>query len=152
MIIDGVVEEVNDNFTCDVSIQDTIYSNVPIAVLIGSQASDYQIPVIGTSCLITFIDFNRGLPTIISFDQIDTWKINCATLLEFNGGENGGLPLSPNLVTRLNKIEEQQNQILDILKSINVAATPFPFAPLFTSVNNLTPTVQSDIQSKVITQ
>lgn len=152
VIVDGVVEEVNDDYTCDVTIQGTLYTSVPIAVLIGDMASFYPIPIVDTTCLITFRDGNRGLPQIIAFDQIDTLKVNCKTLVEFNGGENGGLPLSPNLVTRLNKIEAQQNQILDILKSIDIAATPFPFAPLFSGVNDLTPTKQSDIQSTVITQ
>ncbi len=152
VIVDGIVTEVNDDFTCDITVQDIPYTSVPISVLVNKQASDYKIPVVGTTCLVGFRDGNRGLPQIFDFDQVDTWKINCKTLVEFNGGTEGGMVLVKKLITQMNKIENQQNQILDILKTITVASTPFPFAPLFTSVNNLTPTTEAQIENVKIKQ
>lgn len=152
VILDGVVDNVNDNFTCDITVQDIPYTNVPVSVLIGAQASLYQIPVVGTKCTVTFRDGSRSLPQILEFDQVDTWKINCKTLVEFNGGAEGGMVLVKKLVTQMNKIESQQNQILTLLKAINVAATPFPFAPIFSGVNNLTPTQETQIENTKITQ
>jgi hypothetical protein len=152
VIVDGKVTDVNDDFTCDITVQDVAYTSVPIMVLTGVQASNYPVPVVGTTCLVTFRDGNRGLPQIVAFDQIDTWKINCKTLVEFNGGSNGGMPLSPKLKDQLNKIENQQNQILSILKGINIASTPFSFTPLFTSINPLTPTTQQQIENTKIKQ
>lgn len=150
--LDGVVDVVNENFTVDITVQDIAYTNVPTVVLIGAQASIFAIPVVGTKCLVTFRDGSRSLPQIISFDQVDTWKINCKTLVEFNGGTEGGMVLVKKLVTQMNKIENQQNQILDILKTINVAATPFPFAPLFSGISDLTPTTETQIENTKITQ
>jgi len=152
VIVDGVVTVVNNDFTCDITVQDIPYTSVPIGVLIGTQASDYQIPVNGTKCLVAFRDGNRGLPQILAFDQVDTWKINCATLVEFNGGANGGMVLVKKLVTQMNKIENQQNQILNILKTINVASTPFPFAPIFSGISDLTETTEAQIENVTITQ
>ena len=153
VLIDGTVDAYNEeNNTCDILIQGTLWTNVPIAVLTGVQASFYPIPVIGTNCTVTWRDGHKSLPQIVQFDQIDQLLINCQTIVSFNGGKNGGLPLSPNLVTRLNLIEAQQNAILDILKEIVIPSTPYDFAPLFAAINDLTETQQDDIQSQVITQ
>ncbi len=69
VLIDGVVTAVNDNFTVDLTIQEITYSNVPTKILIGSQASIYEIPVIGSACLVKWRDGNRGLPQVDSFDN-----------------------------------------------------------------------------------
>lgn len=150
--IDGIVTVVNDNYTVDVEVQGVTYSNCPIAVLIGTQASVYPVPVVGTKCLVKWRDGNRALPQIESFDQIEKLYVNCTELVEFNGGENGGIPLTPNLVTQINKVIDNQNQILSTLKSINIAATPFSFAPLFSSINALTDITATLIQNTKITQ
>lgn len=167
VLIDGVVTNVNDNFTCDIEVQQVAYTGVPVKVLTGSQASIYEVPVIGTTCLVRWRDNHRQLPQIDSFDQVDhyyisvndfdinvknTFKIS-ANLTQFNGGNNGGLPMSPDVTERLNLIENQQNEILDILKAIIVpTTTPYPFAPLFAGVNDLIPTEESDIANPDITQ
>lgn len=152
VLIDGVVEAVNNNFTVDIKVQGTTYSNVPTVVLIGTQASIFPVPVVGTKCLVKWRDGNRGLPQIESFDQIDKLYINCVTLVEFNGGTKGGIPLSPNLVDRINKIEQNQNLILNALKGITIPSTPYPFAPIFTAINDLAITTQSEIENIKITQ
>lgn len=152
VIVDGIVSQVNNDFTCDITVQDIPYTSVPICVLTDAQGSLYPVPVVGTSCLVTFRDGNRGLPQILAFDQVDTWKINCKNLVEFNGGKNGGMVLVKKLVTQMNKIENQQNEILNLLKSINVAATPFPFAPVFSGVTDLSVTTEAGIENVKITQ
>lgn len=150
--IDGVVKEVNDNYTCDVEVNGVLYSNVPIVVNIGNQASIYPIPVIESTCLITFRDGNRGLPQIISFDQVQKLLINCTELVEFNGGLKGGIPETPSLVERLNLIETKVNSILDVLKGITIASTPYPLGLQFTAIQDLTETTADEIQSQVIIQ
>jgi len=89
---------------------------------------------------------------IDSFDQVDKLLINCQTLVQFNGGENGGIPITPDLVTRFNNIEKKQNDILTILKGIIISDTPFDFGALFVAVENLSLTTAEEIQSTVITQ
>lgn len=151
VLIDGIVTAVNDNFTCDITIQTVPYTNVPIKVLVGTQASVYPIPVINTKCLVTFRDGNRALPQIVDFDQIDKLYIK-TNLTQFNDGSNGGMVLVNDLVDRLNLIEKQMNTILDTLKGINIAATPFPFAPVFASIHDLQLTTATEIENTLITQ
>lgn len=157
--IDGVVKEVNDDYTCDITINEVLYTGVPITVNIGNQSGIYPLPVIGTNCLVKFRDGNRSLPQIDSFDKIDSYWITAQTKVyikapqtEFNGGSKGGLVLVNNLVTRMNLIENQQNEILTILKAVSIPSTPFTFAALFASVTPLNDTTAAQIQSTVITQ
>lgn len=109
VLIDGTVTAVNANFTVDILLQGVTYSNCPTKVLIGSQASIFEIPVVGTTCLVKFRDGNRQLPQIDSFDKVDKLLINCQSLVQFNGGNNGGMVLVNNLVTRMNLLENAFN-------------------------------------------
>ena len=55
------------------------------------------------------------------------------------------------LTDKLNNIENQLNRLLGVLKSITIPTpTPYPFAPLFLGVQNLEPTVISDLESKAV--
>jgi len=163
--IDAVITAVNDNNTCQVSINPTtddangvIYNNVPICVLIGSQASIYPIPVIGSHCLISFRDGSISLPQIVAIDQVDTWKINCATLVEFNGGQNGGMVLVNDLVTKLNNIENLLNDLITKFNSHTHILTLTMGTGTAAPTNNpetgtISPITQAtDIESTVITQ
>lgn len=160
VLIDGVVTAVNDNFTVDITVNDVPFTNVPAKVLIGSQANIFEIPVVGSSCLVKWRDGHRNSPQIDSFDQVDTYYIQpvsnlyiSAEQIQFNDGSNGGIPLSEKVADQINDIKTQQNEILTILKSIVVpTSTPYPFAPLFSSINDLPPTEQSDIANPDITQ
>lgn len=149
--IDAVVTAVNADFTCDIAIQTVPYTGVPIKVLVGTQASVYPVPVINSKCLVTFRDGNRALPQIVDFDQVDKLYIK-TNLTQFNDGDKGGLVLVNDLVTRMNLIENQQNTILQTLKGITIASTPFPFAPVFAAINNLQPTTAGEIENPLITQ
>lgn len=160
VLIDGIVIAVNDNFTCDITIQEVTYSNVPIKVLIGSQASIYEVPVVGSTCLVRWRDNNRGLPQIDSFDQVDKYYIQpitdlfiSAKQIQFNKGENGGLPLSPNVSDRLNKIE---NLVNDLIIKYNTHIHPLTTgtsSPTVTQeTQTLTPTQPRDIENPDISQ
>ena len=157
--IDGIVTAVNSDFTCDITINEVVYSSVPIKVLIGSQASIYEVPTLNSHCLVTFRDGNRALPQIVGVDQVDKYYISPVTELfisspkiQFNNGSNGGLVLVNNLVTRMNLIENNQNAILAALKAGNIPSTPFALAPLFVAINPLNDTTAAQIQSTTITQ
>lgn len=171
VLIDGLVTAVNDNFTCDITVQDVTFSNVPVKVLIGSQSSIYEVPVVGTTCLVRWRDNHRQLPQIDSFDQVDhyyisvndfdvavknTFKIS-ANLTQFNGGENGGMVLVNDLVDRMNLIENAYNDLVTkfnahshILTLTSGTGTAAPTLSPETTV--LTDTTADDIQSTVITQ
>lgn len=160
VLIDGEVIEVNDNFTVDIKVQGITYSNVPTKVLINAKASIYEVPVLGTKCLVKWRDGNRGLPQIDSFHEIDkNYIVPTSELylkspkIQFNDGDKGGLVLVNDLITRMNKIESNQNDILTALKGIvTIPSTPYPFGVNFASITSLTPTTAAQIQNPNITQ
>lgn len=152
VLIDGTVTKVNDNFTVDILINEVTFSGVPVKVLIGSQASIYEVPVIETACLVRFIDGFRGLPIIDSFDKVDKYYISPVTELfisspkiQFNDGSNGGLVLVKSLVTRMNLLEQAFNTHVHsgVTTGTGVSAI---------STIQVTETTANEIQSTVITQ
>lgn len=165
VLIDGKVEAVNDNFTVDISVNGVTYSNVPSKVLIGSQATIFEIPVVGSACLITWRDGSRSLPQVVSFDQVDKYYIQpvnnlyiSAKNIQFNGGDNGGLVLVNPLVTKINALENLVNNLITqynahshILTLTSGTGTAAP------TTNQETGTIApitkaGDIESTVITQ
>src|SRR5579859_2541695 len=124
VLIDGIVTAVNDNFTVDITVSDVTYSQVPTKVLIGSQSSIFEMPVIGTTCLVRWRDNHRGLPQIDSFDKVDGYYIQPVSNLfisakktQFNDGKNGGLVLVNDLVDRMNLIENAYNDLVEKFNS-----------------------------------
>jgi hypothetical protein len=118
-MIDGVVTDVSDamtTFSCTVTTGDsntgtTERYSVPLRVLIGSQGSNIEIPVINSACVIGFRNGSDGRPQMIWADQIDTKELTLATKfivstqnnaaslqldskITMNGGKNGGVPLA----------------------------------------------------------
>lgn len=157
MLIDGTVTAINDDFTVDVLLQGTTYSSVPTKVLMGSQASIYEVPVLNSACLVKFRDGNRGLPQIDSFDQVDKLLINCQSLVEFNGGDKGGIPLSPNVSQRLNNIENFINTFIPIYNNHThilalTSGTGTAAITVSQETGTLIPTKPSDIENTKITQ
>lgn len=164
VLIDGIVTNVNDNFTCDITVQEVPYTNVPVKVVIGSQASIYEIPVIGTTCLVRWRDNHRQLPQIDSFDEVDKYYIQpvsnlyiSAPQIQFNGGDNGGLVLVNDLVDRMNLIENAYN---DLVTKFNehthilalTAGTGTAAITATPETTILSDTTASDIENGAITQ
>lgn len=164
VLIDGIVTEVNDNFTVDITVNDVAFSNVPTKVVIGSQASIFEIPVVGSICLVKWRDGNRSLPQIDSFNHVDKYYIQpvsnlfiSAKAIQFNKGDQGGLVLVNDLVDRINLIENAYNNLVTkfnehshILALSSGTGTAAPTTDTETTV--LTDTTADDIQSTVITQ
>jgi len=155
ILVEGTVIAVNDDYTCDVKIGEITQYSVPLKVVTNSQASVYEIPVVNTGCLITFRDGNLSRPQIVVVDQVDQLLINCSTIVEFNGGDKGGLINVVDLVTRLNKVESDINN----LKSVFSGWTPVPNdggsalkaqASSWAS-DSLIPTKRTDIEDTKIT-
>ena len=81
ILIEGNIISVDENnFTCVVGISTsnmdgsatvTNYNNVPLKVLIGSQASLIEIPTVGTDCTMCFRDNNIQRPQLIQVNQCD---------------------------------------------------------------------------------
>jgi hypothetical protein len=76
ILIEGNIISIDESkFTCVVGIKtgDTVtnYNNVPLKVLIGSQASLIEIPTVGTDCTMCFRDNNIQRPQLMQVNQCD---------------------------------------------------------------------------------
>lgn len=117
--IDGVIKSVDeDQFTCVVTVSDSLssvdYEDVILRVLMGSQASVIEIPVVGCNCIIFFRDGNLGRPSLLMVDKVDKLLLNCNTIVA-NGGNNGGLINIEGLVTDMNKIRNDVNTLKQVI-------------------------------------
>ena len=129
VISEGVVintDAAETEFVCDVQIVSSdgqpTYYNVPLKVMIGSQASFIEIPQLKSNCLMGFRDGNQGRPQILFIDQVLKILVNCNNFI-FNSGELGGM-------VKAKVLEEESNKdkaILDgLLAIINGAPIPEP--------------------------
>jgi hypothetical protein len=120
----GTIASVDTSkFTCVVTVGDNTHSNVPLRVLIGSQASVIEIPVVNSNCEIIFRDAKFNQPQLLFVDQVDQLLINCKTLVQYNGGLLGGMVKAKVLQTQSNF----DKAILDaLLAIINGAPIPEP--------------------------
>lgn len=165
VLIDGVVTGVNDDFTVDITVNEVAFTSVPTSVLKGSQATIFEVPVVGSHCLVKWRDAHRGLPQIDSFDQVDKYFIQPVSNLfisakntQFNDGNNGGLVLVNPLVTKINALENLINNLITqynghthILALSSGTGTAAATVSQETGMINPV-TKASDIQSTVITQ
>ena len=115
IVIDGVIESVDESaFTCTVKVGDSVssstYFDVPLRVLISSQASIVEIPETGTNCIICFRDANIGRPQILMIHKALKILVKCDNIV-FNDGTLGGMVVLDNLVQDLNSIKSDINDL-----------------------------------------
>lgn len=156
VFVDGVVTSVDqDKFTADVMIGDTPFYDVILRVLVSSQASVIEIPKVNSPCVIGFRDGNTSRPQMIFVHDVDTLLIKCEQVT-FNDGNLGGMVKVEDLVTRLNNVENDVNN----LKTVFTSWTPVPNdggAALKAAVSTwageqLEVTVKEDIENPKIKQ
>jgi hypothetical protein len=174
IIVEGIINAVNETaFTCDVSIQtnnsdgtvtDTIFHDIPLKVLIGSQASLIEIPKIGTNCTLCFRDNNiqrRQLYQVHECDKI-LIKIGSQTLqvdtngFIFNGGTLDGMVKVNSSVDQLNKLETDVNNLKTVFSTWLVASgdggLALKTAAATWYANQLTKTVKADLENVKVKQ
>jgi hypothetical protein len=70
------------------------------------------------------------------------------------GDDNGGLVKVSELVDKINRVENQVNNILNVLKTTVIPLAPsgtYPFAPLYASILDITPLTQvNDLENKTV--
>lgn len=159
VIVEGIVTAYNANEkTCDITILGTPYFSVPLKVLVNTpngQASFFEIPTVGTSCLVEFRSGNIRLPQILFIDQGDKLLINYKELVEFNGGVFGGLVKVIELTTKLNNLENAFNNLVTLFNAhVHTGVTtgvgssgPTPSQ----DTTQLTPTVRGEIEDTSVT-
>jgi hypothetical protein len=141
-IIIGVDES---TYSCTLQIQDTKYFNVPLRVLINSQASVVEIPKLKTNGIVCFLDNNHSRPKLLEIHEVEKLllKIGDSTLeittktFTFNGGENDGFVKVKELTEKLNNLEIVLNNFISSYNSHKhtVFALPNPLlVPLPTAI------------------
>jgi hypothetical protein len=144
----------NPSFTADVQVGESTFNNVPLKVLVGSQASVIEIPAVGSNVLMTFRDGNIQRYQMLFIDQVDRLLITCQSKVQFNQGQLGGIVKVIPLTTALNAGQNDTND----LKTLIAGWTPVPNdggaslkAILATWYNDqLTVTEQSTIEDSTI--
>jgi hypothetical protein len=138
------------------------------ARLIGSARNSYDVlitPANGSTVWVTRPPVAIGAAFITKVDkykavniQIGPFKLDLKAadgVLVLNDGNNKGVPMSPNVVTQINKLENDINQLKTILSTWVVvpsdggAALKALLAPYYTQ---LTPTILNDIANPKIQQ
>jgi len=145
---DATITELDEGeYTCTVeTISGAIFANVAFAVLTNSFSTFRIIPSIGSSCVLGFRESNQARPELLKVDKFDK-------IIFFDG--TVGVPLTPNLVERLNNIEKLLNGFITLYNTHthNVVAIGIPTAtPLPIENNTATLTTEKDIESTKIYQ
>jgi hypothetical protein len=123
ILFEGTIKSVDETkFTCVVTVTGNSVStdilNVPLKVLIGSQASVIEIPTIGSDCTVCYRDNNIQRPQLVNVDKSDKLLIKIGNDSDgyqtlqvtkdgfvFNGGNNGGLVILQKAIDNFNSIK-----------------------------------------------
>jgi hypothetical protein len=95
--------------------------------------------------IVSVIQSDKTDPIIVQYSEVEK--------IVLMGGDNKGLVKVIELKNKLNAVENQMNSILNVLKTTSIPLAPsgtYPFAPLYASINPLTPTQQIDIENPLI--
>lgn len=147
-VYDAEVDSVDeDNRICSVTLIGGRANNSLSNVRLMSSIDDgiLIIPTVGSTVTIIFSSFTE--PLVIGWSGWDKMILK--------GGDQGGLVLSPNLITKLNNLENLVNDLISKFNSHthNVTAVGSPTGPsLIQEDQTLTKTIQSDIENPNITQ
>jgi hypothetical protein len=100
-------------------------------------------PAVGS--IVTVLQSDKYDPVIVQYSEVEK--------IILMGGDNKGLVKVVELKNKLNALENQLNSVLNVLKTTSIPLAPsgtYPFAPLYASINPLTPTQQTDIENPLI--
>ena len=160
-LVEGTVSEIDADpndpesaFNCSVLVGQTTFSNVPLRVLLSTQSSFIEVPVLNTNCLMLFRDGNQGRPQLLMVDQVDQFLINNNKTV-FNKGNNNGMVLLMPLLTAINNLQKLMNEFINTYNSHthNVTAVGSPTGPAIPLENSTSEiTVQQDLENTKILQ
>lgn len=124
--------------------------DVSLKSIIDNKNGIVIIPKVGSLVLVSYIENNSKNAFVVAFDEVDKITIASESIV-INGGDNKGLVKLEPLVDKINALENQLNNILNVLKTTTIPLAPtgtYPFAPLYASINNIAPvTTESDLEN-----
>lgn len=154
VMVDGTIEAVDwDKFTCTVGIEGAEFFNVPVKVLISSQASVIEKPEVGSDCILGFRDGNLQRPQLIWVDKSTDFLID-SPQVTVHGGKLGGVPKVIELTQKLNNLENLVNNLITLYNTHVHPVTAVGSPTGVTSeleTGSLTPTEQKEIEDETFT-
>lgn len=90
--------------TCDVDDDGAVYFGVRLQCIAPNIKGIRLLPKIGTMAIALQVE-DRDDWVLVSAAEYDTIKIDADTLLQINGGFNGGLAIMGVLIERINRLE-----------------------------------------------
>lgn len=163
-IMAGTVTAVDAaQYTCTIARANGVtYQNVQLKALKNAPNGIVAIPALNS--YVQFIELADPDYLVIAAEEVNKYMITIggttavldANSIVWNGGGKGGVPTSPELVQRLNKIEQDINNLKTVMSgwtpivmdgglSLKTAAASWYAQPL-------TPTQQTDIENPKIKQ
>ena len=128
--------------TCTITRYDVDIDNVRLCASLLGDNDFVAVPTVGSMVIVA--DLSAPLMrdmAVLCYSKIDN--------IVFQGGENGGLIKISELITKLNTIEDEINNLKQILKAPQVNTYGGIIAPNFTTWANqpITKTKQSDLEN-----
>lgn len=144
----GVVQSTQNEKTATVTVDGLDIPDVLLMVVeSGAEQSFLVVPKDGSNVLVSTTD--DGVRHIVSVEIAERIylkakgkSIDLSEIIKINGDSEGGLVKSSEVADSINAVIDKVNQILQVLMSISVLLAPsgtYPFAPLFASVQPLSP-------------
>lgn len=144
----GIVRSIEGN-SCTVDIEGLDIPDIRLRASLTEEGEELLItPKVGTAVLVGSLSGDINNLAVLSVDVADT--------IVFHGGKRGGLVLSPELVARLNAIEEELNSLKQAVKSAvtvpNDGGASFKAGLMSWAGKALVKTQQRDIENTQIKQ
>ena len=161
-MIGTVISIDEDNAVCDVEVDGNTYYDVHLKSVMDENVKGIKILPAKDSIVLVERIGNSNELFVAMYSEVDAilWEIGDLKFhfdkdgFIFNGGDNKGMVKLPELVQKLNNMENKVNELIGICKSMTVALAPSGTYPLgttfFASVQKLTTTQENELENKKI--
>lgn len=104
--------------TCVIKIDDLEYEDIRLNAVIADESEEHSfiVPAVGSWVMVSFIENSDTDAYLSAFSEIEKVVLK-ANLIELNGGEQDGVPISGNLVEKYNAIVSDVNSLKQALLS-----------------------------------
>ncbi len=155
----GIAQNINkEKRTCDIVVDDEL---TLLECRLNAVVDDYKnhvliLPTENTAVAYEAINGDFANVMVVSVSAIDAVDVIVADTsiaiskdgVVLNGGSVGATK-TDKLVEKINALENNLNSILSVLKGITVVLAPsgtVPFAPFFSTINNLVTSTQAELE------
>lgn len=110
-----------DNCSCEAKLLDGIeLFDVNLKSIIDNKKGIVCIPKVNSKVLVGYINNDSKNAFVVAFDELDKVTVECDSII-INKGDNKGMVKLPELVDKLNSIEQDLNTLKNVFSSWVVA-------------------------------